>query len=89
MISLYGEKIKLLKYFDYNSVGEYDTMQDKITISLPYDINDKFYVPINNSINTKIRWLEGYLDGDGCIIENDGLKNIQFVSIHKNFLIFV
>ena len=86
MISLYGEKIKLLKYFDYNSVGEYDTMQDKITISLPYDINNKFYVPINNSINTKIRWLEGYLDGDGCIIENDGLKNIQFVSIHKNFL---
>ena len=86
IISLYGEKIKLLKYFDYNSVGEYHNIQDKITISLPYDINDKFYVPINNSINTKIRWLEGYLDGDACIIENDGLKNIQFASIHKNFL---
>jgi len=44
---------------------------------------NNYYVPINNSIDSKIRWLEGYFDGNGCINENDG---IQFSSDNLNFI---
>ena len=86
LISLYGEKIKLLEYIDKISYGKYIDSEDKITISLPYDINKKYYVPINNSINSKIRWLEGYFDGDSCIVENNGIKNIQYTSSNLEFM---
>ena len=86
MLPLYGEKIKLLGHIDKISHGEYIEKQNKINVSLPYDIKEKYYVPINNSINSKIRWLEGYFDGDSCIIENDGLKNIQYSSINLKFM---
>ena len=45
--------------------------------------NNNYYVPINNSIDSKIKWLEGYFDGNGCINENDG---IQFSSDNLNFI---
>jgi len=86
MLPLYGEKIKLLDHIDKISHGEYIEKQNKINVSLPYDIKEKYYVPINNSINSKIRWLEGYFDGDSCIIENDGLKNIQYCSNNLKFM---
>jgi len=86
MICLYGEKIKLLDYIDKISYGEYIEKNDKINISLPYDISKKYYVPINNNIKSKIKWLEGYLDGDGCINKNDGIKNIQYTSTNLEFM---
>ena len=33
----------------------------------PKDIRDKYVVPINYSLHTKLSWLEGVLDGDGCL----------------------
>lgn len=86
LLSLYKEKIKLLDYIDIIEKGTYNENQHKITVSLPYDIKEKFYVPINNSIESKIRWLEGYLDGDGCLIKNNGIKNIQFSSNNLEFM---
>jgi ribonucleotide reductase alpha subunit len=49
----------------------------------------KFFVPINLNITNKLQWLAGVLDGDGCIIENNGIKNIQLASIHHTFLLDV
>ena len=87
IISLYGNKIKLLEYIDYDFKGSFIEKEDKITLSLPYELKDKFYVPINNSLDSKIRWLEGYLDTDGCIISLNGIKNIQYSSIDQKFMI--
>jgi ribonucleoside-diphosphate reductase alpha chain len=86
LLSLYKEKIKLLDYIDIIEKGTYNEKEDRITVSLPYDIEEKYYVPVNNSIESKIKWLEGYVDGDGCIIENNGIKNIQFSSNNLNFM---
>ena len=47
--------------------------------------NDKFFVPLGYDTDTKIAWLSGYFDADGCYIENKG-NNIQFASINKDFL---
>ena len=82
-IALYAEKQNLLKYIDYRYSNESDK---KLTAYLPYDIEDKFKVPLNYSIQTKIRWLEGIVDGDGCLVNNNGSFEIQTTSIHKEFL---
>ncbi len=86
LLSLYGIKKNLITHIDYECKGSYLEDQDKITLTLPYHLKDKFYVPINNSIDSKLRWLEGYVDGDGTIIENNGIKNIQFSSVNKKFM---
>jgi ribonucleotide reductase beta subunit family protein with ferritin-like domain len=85
-IALYGEKKKLLEYFDPKSTS---TCQDPIKFYITDKINkDKYFVPINYSIDTKLQWLEGYCDADGCISYN-GTKDatsIQITSINYTFL---
>lgn len=46
----------------------------------------KFDVPVNAAPPEKLRWLEGYLDGDGTVIKNDGIENLQAASVVKEFL---
>lgn len=46
----------------------------------------KYAVPLNSSPADKLRWLEGYLDGDGSVVRNDGIENIQASSVCKEFL---
>ena len=84
-IHLYGEKKKLLDKINYLNFTSNDS-QDRITVTLHHDIEDKFIVPLNATIETKIRWLEGYLDGDGTVIKLNGIKNIQFGSIEFEFI---
>lgn len=84
-IWLYGEKKKLLQYIDWRYHNQNDAA-DRIDVSVPHDIQNKYFVPLNNNLESKIRWLEGYLDGDGCIVEYNGIKNIQVSSTNKNFL---
>ena len=86
MICLYGEKKQLLENFKYNTKSERNNaIQFYIT---EYINKPKFEVPINYSIDTKLRWLEGYVDADGCINLNDknDATSIQISSINKQFL---
>lgn len=83
LISLYGEKKNLLQHIDY--VYAFPSTKN-ICVGLHHDIEEKYYVPINGTIDTKLRWLEGYLDGDGCVIQLNGIKNIQVGSVEKAFL---
>lgn len=49
------------------------------------DINkEKFTVPVNYSVETKLRWLEGYLDADGCI--SGSQTSVKVTSVHLEFL---
>ena len=86
LLSLYHDKNLLKEHIVYDTEGSFDPELKKVTLCLPYEMESKYTVPINKGINTKIKWLEGYLDADGCVVENDGIKNIQVVSIHKVFL---
>lgn len=84
LLRLYGEKKNLVEYIDYKrKTSGTDTTID---LELPMDIEEKYTVPINYSLDTKMKWLSGLFDGDGCVIENDGLTNLQLASIHKEFL---
>jgi ribonucleoside-diphosphate reductase alpha chain len=86
-ITLYGEKIKLLKYLDYDSVGK--EKDGKLNVTLAINLKDKFFVPMNYSLKSKMDWLSGYCDADGTIAVNQCNKSLQITSIEKEFLIKV
>jgi ribonucleotide reductase alpha subunit len=85
---LYDEKKKLLKYIkqDHNENPAEDNK--KITVYLPQDFQEKYFVPYNHSVNSKLRWLEGYLDGDGCVCTEKTYQTqtIQCVSTEISFI---
>ncbi|AYV76867.1 MAG: hypothetical protein Barrevirus2_20 [Barrevirus sp.] len=85
-IELYGEKKKLLPYF---GITKYTESDEKIVIYITTKINkQKYVVPINYSKNTKLRWLEGICDSDGCINYNTKLTgtSIQISNTNYDFL---
>lgn len=89
MIRLYGEKQKLLKHLDcYNSYNNNNdvTGTDVIVAVLNPLIEDKYVVPINESLETKLRWFAGYCDADGTIAKNGSNKSLQTSSIDKIFI---
>ena len=84
IVSLYGEKIRLLQYLEYNSHGE--EKNNKIQVTLTKGLKEKFFVPINYSLKSKLDWFAGYCDADGCISINNGCQCLQISCIHKDFL---
>ena len=86
LIGLYGEKKQLLKEFNPKS---HATNNDSIRFYITSMINkDKYVVPINYSTNTKLRWLEGFCDADGCTKNNSkqSATSIQLSNTNYNFL---
>ena len=87
IVCLYGEKMKLLEYINYKSKGA--DLGNRITVHLQNNIPEKFEVPMNASIDTRIKWLAGYSDADGTISRNGTNESLQIGSINKDFLLKV
>ena len=83
-IDLYHEKQKLHEYITYTSISK--PSENITSCVLPKDIETKFVVPLNYSKKTKLEWLAGYFDADGCIARNGTNESIQCGSIHLSFL---
>lgn len=86
LIALYDKKRELLPHFRYNSVSSRENC-DRFYIT-GFINKPKFEVPINYSVETRLRWLEGYVDADGCVNVNPqrDSTSIQVSSIHYYFL---
>jgi ribonucleoside-diphosphate reductase beta chain len=88
MISLYGEKQKLIPYLEVSTINPVPHL-NKTSCYITHKINkDKFVVPINYSTKTKLEWLAGMVDADGCTHASlkSGITSIQIGSIHLPFL---
>uniref|UniRef100_A0A6C0ET10 ribonucleoside-diphosphate reductase n=1 Tax=viral metagenome TaxID=1070528 RepID=A0A6C0ET10_9ZZZZ len=83
LIYLYDEKKKLLEHMDYR--GTYEN-KNRTVLQLPLDIEEKFFVPMNNTLKDKMEWFSGYCDADGCILNNQNNQQLQISSISKDFL---
>jgi ribonucleotide reductase alpha subunit len=83
---LYGEKKNLLKFIEINSTSNIVEYNDRLEIYLPIDMPDKFEVPINYNLNSRLNWLAGLLDANGCLYSNNNNLTLHLPSIHKNFL---
>jgi len=85
-IDLYHGKQDLLQYLDYDRVLTHSKVKNSTRIMLYESIEKKFKVPINSSLDNKLKWLAGYIDADGTIIKNQDARCIQIACIHKEFL---
>ena len=56
-------------------------------VTLPVDLKDKFFIPLNYSLKSKLDWFAGYCDGDGSIARNGANQSLQIACIHKEFLL--
>lgn len=81
---LYGEKKNLLQHIDwlYYNPGT----GDRFDVGLKHDIKDKFFVPINYDLQSRLAWFAGLCDGDGSVADINGAKNIQIASVEHDFL---
>ena len=81
-IILFDEKRKLKDYLDFNVFNE-----KRYMVRLKNNLKPKYTIPINYSLDTKLRWLEGYVDGDGCCNYSKNKKaSIQVTSINLEFI---
>jgi ribonucleotide reductase beta subunit family protein with ferritin-like domain len=86
-LTLYGEKQKLIPHLEVKTICP-EVHMDRTRCSLFTKVNkDKFFVPVNYSKKTKLEWLAGIVDSDGCTNTSaKGLTAIQLSSIHLDFL---
>ena len=88
-IYLYHNKRLLKDNFLSVSSWNEDENQDRST-GRAIGLKNKFFVPDSEyTIESRLRWLAGFLDGDGCVSRIGSNESIQAVSIHKNFLILI
>ena len=88
-IDLYHDKQLLKQYLEFtHSITANDNLKRQRFV-LHNDIAEKFDVPLNSSVVTKLQWLAGYIDGDGTICKNGDAYCLQITSIHKEFLLKV
>ena len=88
ILTLYDSTKKVL--LDKLALSSYSISEKtgKIQCYLTNKINkDKFFTPLNYSIDTKLKWLAGLFDADGCINESvKGHTSIQYTSINYEFI---
>lgn len=84
--SLYGDKKNLVEHLEIRSMSGIVDASGRLNTCLPNDLPPKFKVPLTSSIHTKIRWLEGLCDADGCVARNGANESIQISSIQFGFL---
>jgi ribonucleoside-diphosphate reductase alpha chain len=85
-VSLYGDKKKLVPYLQIRSSSFKEDAIGRLNTMLPDDLHDKYYVPINSSLQCRLQWLAGILDSDGCVSRNGSNESLQIRSIHLQFL---
>ena len=58
----------------------------RITVNLPVDLDEKYFVPMTHAMSDKMAWFSGLCDADGTIANNQDNQQLQISSIHKDFL---
>ncbi len=87
-ISIHDDKQLLAPRFSGYYSSSYSKGGRILNLHYKKDIlKDKFFVPsCEYSVASRIKWLEGYLDGDGTLTDNNGTESIQVASVEKTFL---
>lgn len=88
-VYLYDNKKILLKHFNTDSeICSVRETEKRIEIDYRKNVLlPKFWIPGNEyTLSSKLKWLEGIFDSDGCLTNNNGCMTIQMVSINYDFL---
>jgi ribonucleotide reductase alpha subunit len=88
-VSLYGEKKKLVEHLEVRTMSGEEDASGRLNVQLPYDLPNKFKVPLRGTVKTRLDWFAGLCDADGHTQGcpgNTNQKSISVGSIHLNFL---
>ena len=88
-VSLYGEKKKLVEHLEVRTMSGEEDASGRLNVQLPYDLHNKFKVPLRGTLKTRLDWFAGLCDADGHTQGcpgNPSQKSISVGSIHMNFL---
>ena len=83
VLRLYPGKLELGEHIDYKSSSLKQDSEGRVSYTLHDDVPDKYTVPTDYSLNSRLQWLAGLIDGDGW---GNGKAGIQIASIHPAFL---
>lgn len=87
-IYLYHEKRKLRDQFDFET--HYTSEKENREYGRVSGLKDKFFVPSHGySVESRLAWLAGWLDGDGCVYRNGTNQQLVGSSIELEFLLEV
>ena len=87
-IYLYGEKMKLAAEFTDCIDNWYVQSNHNRMYGHTKSLKDKFFVPdATYTVESRIKWLSGLLDADGCVTNNNGSQALQIGSVEKEFLL--
>ena len=87
VIPLYHEKRKLLSKLTDVRYTYDDCNRDRLIVHMHGNLKDKFFVPVDGfSVESRLSWLAGILDSDGCVARNGSNESLQICSIHFEFL---
>lgn len=85
-IYLYGEKRGLLPLFEGMEKISFQENQKRIYGHYK-DLKHKFFVPDSRfTIKSRLEWLAGYLDADGCVYRNGTNEAFTATSVNLDFL---
>lgn len=83
-IYLYGEKRKLRHLFP--EVRQ-EAIQEERTYFYVAGLENKFFIPdASYTVASRIEWLTGLLDSDGCVASCNGSQTLQIASTEVGFL---
>ena len=88
-VSLYGEKKKLVEHLEVRTMSGEEDASGRLNVQLPYDLPNKFKVPLRGTVKTRLDWFAGLCDADGHTQGcpgNPTQKSISVASIHLSFL---
>lgn len=86
-IYLYGEKVELEPMFE-GGISDWTRQPALNRMYKHYDnLKEKFFIPgCNYTLESRLNWLAGYLDADGCVYRNDGAEMLVASSVNLDFL---
>lgn len=85
-VYLYGEKMKLAEYFTDGSNWTEQPAQNRIYKHYR-DLENKYFVPDTRyTIQSRLDWLAGLSDSDGCIYRNGENQQLIISSVKRGFL---
>lgn len=85
-VFLYGIKKKLLPYLSVHTYSEHSSTGEDIRLCVTLGVENlcKTFVPSTNyTVSSRLDWLAGLLDTDGCVVEGCG----QITSVDREFLL--
>lgn len=82
---LYHDKKKLIDEMNFDRIN-YQDSQNRI-VGYTKHLKEKFFVPCDNyDIGSRLEWLAGWLDADGCVYRNGSNEALVGASTELEFL---